>query len=393
MSLPTSEEAKPPATPATPIAQQETTSTVGEETISSAFPKFLGDQQQTVEPSSAIKESTASLFQEVLIHHPQSSGPPSSVEDQLRKQITGLEDEIRQFKLEQEPSRGLVKHTLLQEELAQLREKNLNLRVDLQLAHEKHQALESEHHKYKKQMKRFLEKAMKNLSTGLDLSKGGSADPGLTTEGVVAGASLAPQQSISNTIVEKIGGTPSAFQFGAIGSTGASLPVQPNIFGQPPATGASPSFLGPLGSNNPFPSMFGDPKETIQQEAHTKFLLISTPGFCNNQEQSFEEARLRRYVLHNDRNVPSWTPNWPDICRSLKAPAPHGPVGGASSSKGFFQKGKKGKNRTEGGRRERQTPGSIDTADAISWDFSKPAKPEGDGTANMTPADNNTGKD
>lgn len=201
MSPPVFEGAKSPASSATLNAQQESTSSVGKELVSSASPEFLVDQQQ-------------------------NSGLSSSVEDQLRRQVTGLEDRIRQFKVNQDPSCQFVKHSLLQEELARLREKNLDLRVDLQVAQEKHQALESEHHKYKRQMKKVLGEAIKNLSMGLDVSKEGSGNAGLTTEGVTPQPSLPPEQSVSCPTAEKTGVTPSAFQCSVTGSTGESSLVR-----------------------------------------------------------------------------------------------------------------------------------------------------------------------
>ena len=362
MSPPTSEEAKSPASPATLITQQEDTSGVGKEPVPSAFSEHLVDQQK-------------------------NAGPSNSVEDQLRRQITGLEDKIRQFKINQDPSCAFVKHSLLQEELAQVRENNLNLRVDLQVAKEKHQALKREHQKYKPQMKKVLEKAIKNLSRGLDLSKGGSGNAGLTTEGVAPQSSLRPQQSISYPTAEKTSVTPSAFQFSFTGSTGESSLVQTNTFGQIPAPGTYAGFTDFLNITEPFPSLFGDPKEMIQPLGDDMVVLISTPGSCHGQEQSFEEARLRRYELYNDKTAPSWTPRWLETFGGSEAPAPQISFCDALSSGGFFQK------RKEGGRREGQTPDSIDTAGANSVVSFKPVKPEGDGTVNMTPANDYTGKD
>lgn len=358
MSPPAFEGAKSPAASATLNAQQESTSSVGKELVPSASPEFLVDQQQ-------------------------NSGLSSSVEDQLRRQVTGLEDRIRQFKVDQDPSCQLVKHSLLQEELAQLREKNLDLRVDLQVAQEKHRALKSEHHEYKRQMKKVLGKAIKNLSMGLDVSKEGSGNAGLTTEGVTPHSSLPPEQSVSCPTAEKTGVTPSAFQCSVTGSTGESSLVRTSTFGQLAAPGTSAGFPDSMKINKPFPSLFGDPKEMIQPLGE---VLISTPGFCHGQEQSFEEARLRRYELYNDKPVRSGTPKWLEKFGNSKAPAPKTSFCDTLSSGGFFQA------RKEGGRREHQTPGSVDTTGAIDRDFPKPAKPEGDGTADMKPANNNTGK-
>ncbi len=225
-----------------------------------------------------------------------------------------------------------MKYTLLCEELAQLREKTLDLRVELQVAQEgqrllegklkKHLALESEHEK----CKTMMQKAIENLSLGLGLSNGESANLGLSA-GVTAGASLPQRQSVSRLALEKAYGTPSALQIGnethpsgfLSGSSGGS-PVQANIFGQPPIRsstaqhlfvppGASqtsqpyspmPPFLGSTPSALLPQLMFGDPEpnKKIQIKCDEGMVLLSTPGFCNGEEQSFEEARLRRYEFY-----------------------------------------------------------------------------------------------
>lgn len=153
-----------------------------------------------------------------LIDPQQTVGPSSAVEDQPRKQIAGLEDEVRQPKLNQDPHCEAVKYALLQEELDQFRERNLNLHVGLQVAqeyrqllkerHEKHHALASEHERCKK----LMQKAIENLSTGFDLSTREPANLGLTVEGVAPDASLLPPPNVSSTPVEKASRTPSAFQ-------------------------------------------------------------------------------------------------------------------------------------------------------------------------------------
>ena len=184
-------EAKSRASPATKIARQETTSSAVENPTASVI-----DQQQTAGPPSVVEKSTSSISPEPLINSRQNSGLSSSVEDQLRKQITGLEDEICQLKINQDPSRELVKHAF-REALAQLRKKNLNLRIDLKTARKKHQALESEHDRCKKQMEKAI---IRNLSTSLNHSKGESASPGQATEGAIPAASLPPKQSVRDTI-------------------------------------------------------------------------------------------------------------------------------------------------------------------------------------------------
>lgn len=62
-----------------------------------------------------------STFPAALIDPQQTVGPSSAVEDQPRKQIAGLEDEVRQPKLNQDPHCEAVKYALLQEELGKLR--------------------------------------------------------------------------------------------------------------------------------------------------------------------------------------------------------------------------------------------------------------------------------
>ena len=45
---------------------------------------------------------------------------------------------------------------------------------------------------------------------------------------------------------------------------------------------------------------FGDPYLAIHIEGRGPVNLISTPGMCNDREQSFEEARLRHYKFRID---------------------------------------------------------------------------------------------
>ena len=374
------------------IALQEPASSACETPISSASPAISIDQQQNAGPSSVLGKGIPSNLQEPSINHLQSSGPSSSVEDQLREKITKLEDEIRQFKLKQDPSREIVKHTLLQEELAQLREKNLNLRVDLQIAHDEHQSVRRGYFEIKKRMEKAMKKATRYLSMGLDLSEGDSASPGQSTEGAIPAASLPPKQSVGNPKVEKTSGTPSALSTGVTGSTGGGLPVQASIFDHDPVNDISACFVGPLIVNKPIPCYFGDPEPTIQPEGQKHFFLVSTPGSCNDQEQSFEEARLRHYELCNGKIVPSRTPKWLDLSGKSKPPTPHESFDGASLSEGPFQQSKKGEIGEEGGDRKGQSLGNMDTAGANSGDPFKPAKHEGDTTASVTSPSSNNGK-
>ena len=213
--------------------------------MSSASLTALIEQQETA--SSDVEGTVSSASPAILFDKQHAAGPSSTVEDQLRSQIDGLEDEVRQLKLDQDPNREAVKYTLLQDELVQLREEIFNLRVDLQVAQEKHRlleekyqelhTLESEHQRCQKLMR----KAIENLSSGLDISNGESANLGLTTEGVTLGASLYSRKSVCNPPAEKARGTPGASQIGReihpsgflASSTSRGSPVQANIFGQP----------------------------------------------------------------------------------------------------------------------------------------------------------------
>ena len=269
-------------------------------------PAALIDQQQTAGPSSAFRKATSSLSSAVLIDQQQTAGPSSAVEDELRKQIAGLEDEIRQLRLSQDPKREAVKYALLQDELAQLRKNNLNLRVELQVAQEVHQALEEKREKYHalesehERCKNLMQKAMENLSSGLVFLNGESANLGLITERVAPGALLPPQQSLSSPPGKKTSGshfiTPGASQKGQ-----PHAPTSP-FHGSTPSSSrpeVKPLFIvTTLKVNKPASSMFGDPEQTVQSESSVeKFTFFNTPGSYNNQEQSFEEARLRRYEL------------------------------------------------------------------------------------------------
>ena len=270
-------------------------------------PAALIDQQQTAGPSSAFRKATSSASSAALIDQQQTAGPSSAVEDELRKQIAGLEDEIRQLRL----GREAVKYTLLQDELAQLRENNLNLRVELQVAQEVHQALEEKHEKYHalesehERCKNLMQQAIENLSSGLVFLNGESANLGLITERVAPGALLPPQQSLSSPPGKKTSGS----HFITPGASQKSQPHTPTS----PFHGSTPSSSRPevnplfivtsktasaLKVNKAAPSMFGDPEPTVQSESSgEKITLFNTPGSYKNQEQSFEEARLRRYKL------------------------------------------------------------------------------------------------
>ena len=181
MSPRDSEEAMSSASPITSVDRQQTagpSSVVGENIAcaspttfvdqqqsaespsvveSSASPAALNDQQQSAESPNVVESSASSA---ALNNQQQSAESPSvvessacpaalkdrdgtvgsssAVEDELREQIAGLKDDIRELKLKQDLKPEAVKHKLLQEEVAQLREKNPDLRVELQVAQEKH---------------------------------------------------------------------------------------------------------------------------------------------------------------------------------------------------------------------------------------------------------------
>ena len=392
-----------PVASATFTAQQETASSAIEKSVSVASTEISVHQQQTAEATNTVEKTISSNCQAPSLNHLQHSEPSDSTEDQLPKLITGLGDNIRQSNLNQDPKREVVKHKLLQEELAQLREENINLRVDLQLTREKLQLLESEHReckKRKKQMgratkkavKKAVKKAIRNLSTGIDLPEGGSADSEVTTGGVVAGVSLPPQRPADDPTVEKSSSTLSSFQARVTGSTDGGTPVQAKFFGQSLMTDTSLGFFGSPGVNRPLPSMTGDPVRMIQALGGNAFGILSTPGSYNDQEQSFEEARLRRYEMSNIKAVPSQTPNGLEPFGNFIVPTPHKSFNRPSLLDFVVQQSKKRKIGNDAEDREGQTPGSMDVAGANGVDSSKPAGPQGTRIASMTPAISDTGK-
>lgn len=394
MSLQVSARALSPALPPTLNAQQETASNADGEPSPTSSTEVSIHQQQTAEATNGVKKTMSSNCQAPSLNHLQLSEPSNSTKDQLPKLITGLDDKIRQSKPTQDAKREVVKHTLLQEELAQLREENLNLRVDLQLARDKHQLLESQHNeckKRKKKMGKAMKKAIRKLSTGLDLPEGGSADPELTTGSVVAGLSLPPQRPADDPTVEKSSSTLIGFQAGITGSTDGGTTVQAKVFGQSLMTNTSPGFFGSLGVNKPLPSLTGDPARLIQAESKSSWVIMSTPGSYNGQEQSFEEARLRRYAMSNIKAVQSQIPKGLESFGSFNVPARLNSLNGRSSSKRVDQQSIKRKIGNDAEDREEQTPGSTDVAGAKGVD-SFLAGTQGAPLANMTPAISDTGK-
>lgn len=411
------------ASPANLIGQQQTAGqfNVVEKASSFGSTAALVDQQQSAVSSSIIEGPTYSASPASLIDQQQTAGPSSAVEDQLRKQIAGSEDEIRHLKLNQDPNIEAVKYTLLCEELAQLREKTLDLRVELQVAQEgqrllegklkKHLALESEHEK----CKTMIQKAIENLSLGLGLSNGESANLRLSA-GVTADASLPQRQSVSRLALEKACGTPSALQIGnethpsgfLSGNSGGS-PVQANIFGQSPIRPSTAQYLFvPPGASqtsqphSPMPPFlvstpsaflpqltFGDPepRKRFRISYNKGTVSFSFPGFYNGEEQSFEEARLRRYEFYKH-------PELSELFGTSKAFTPRTLFNGSPLPLGqsFFQQSNKRKIGNEMGGWEGQPPRSVDTAGASSEGFRNRAKPEGDATTNVTSAIKDTGK-
>ena len=386
-----------PASPPILIAQQGTASSVDGKPSSTASTEASNHQQQTAEATNGFQKTISSNCQAPSLNHLQHSELSNFTEDQLPKLITGLDDNIRQSKPNQDPKREVVMHKMLHEELVQLREENLNLRVDLQLAREKHQLLESKHHeckkrkKYKKQMRKAMMKAIRNLSTGLDLPDGGSAGPELTTGGVVAGVSLPQQQPADDPTVEKSSSTLSAFQAGVTGSTDGGTPAQAKFFDQSLMIDISPGFFGSPGVNRPLPPMTGDPVRMIQALGGNAFGTMSTPGSYNDQEQSFEEVRLRRHEMSNIRAVPSQTPKGLEFFGNFLIPAAHKSSKRPSLLEIVVQQSKKRKIGNDAEDREGQSLGGMDVVGAIGVDSSKPAGPRGTRIANMTPAIRDTG--
>lgn len=199
-------------------------------------PTTLTKQQQTVAPSGTAEDQQ------------QTEAPCSAIEDQLKKEVAGLEAEIRQLKRNQDPAREGVRHTLVQEELAQIRETNLNLRVELQVAQKGHRVLEEKYHALVRQHERcieFVQKAVENLSTGLELSNRDS------TNVVASGFPTGTQSKKEN-------------HPWALPTDSAAKGSSANIFGQPsirtPVEQPFSSTPGPFQNNrtrlstSPFPS-------------------------------------------------------------------------------------------------------------------------------------------
>ena len=388
MSPQASERAKSPTQPAstlTILAQQHYASNGVGKTIATASTEVSTRQQETAEATNGSEKNLSSDSQALSISHPQHSGPPNSTEDQLPTLITGLDGKDHQSKLDRNPSRELVKHTLLQEELAQVREENLNLRVDLQWTREKHTILESEYReckKRKKQIERAMKKAMRKLSTGLGLALGGSTEPGQGTKGVLPDVSIPPQEPINNPTVEKASDTPNLFQTAVTSDTAGGTPVQTNIFGQGLRNNSSlaakkissnasqANVTGNTGGDTPVrPNIFGQG-------------LGSNTSFG-----SFGSRAVKRPFSSMFGDVPSQTPKWPESFGTSKTPAP---LKSINQFKEFVPRGKARRieDNAEGG--EGQTPRSEDVTVADSKDPSKPTGSEGAGVAKETSASSGT---
>ena len=225
--------------------QNAEVSKVGEEATSSASPSTSNGQQQTVGDSSVAEEAILSPPAALIDH--ENAGP--STEDQLRKQIARLEDDIHQLKLDQGPNREAVKHTLLRDDLAQLREENLNLRVELQVAQESVRVLEKKLEKHQvmgsefETCKQWMQKAIDDLSTGLELSNNKSPNLGLATKAVPFDASLLPQQPVSSGLVETATSVSNPFESKRdkssstppTSSTDTNTSIKFGTFNQPPS--------------------------------------------------------------------------------------------------------------------------------------------------------------
>ena len=270
-----------------------------EEGTSSASPSTPIGQQQTAGDSSVTEEAFFSPTAALIDH--QNAG--SSTEDQLRKKMGRLEDEIHKLKLDQDPKREAVKHTLLRDELAQLREENLNLRVELQVAQESVRLLEKKLEKHQvlgselEGCKQLMQKAIDGLSTGFELSNEKSPNLGLATTAAPFGASLLPQQSVSSGPVETAARVSNPFDSKKdkssstfpTSTTNTNTSIKLDTFGLPPSHTAagfddSPQRYKPA-------LRYGDTGKSVQQEDDK-----NTPHW---QNQSVEEARLRHYEHYN----------------------------------------------------------------------------------------------
>ena len=331
--------------------QNAKVSKLGKEGTSSASPSTSTGQQQTAGDSSVAEEVMSSSPAASIDQ--KSAGPSTTVEGQLRKRIARLEADIHQLKLDQDPNREGLKHTFLRDELAQLREKNLDLRVELQVAQENVRSLEKKLEKHQvlgselERCKQLMQKAIDGLSTGFKISNTKSPNLGLATEAVQSGASLLPQQPVISGPVETATFVSHAFESNRdtssttfpTSSTDSNTLIKFSTFGLPPSHPSQVLFSPPSASQTdqpptvpPFPGTasastfsafhplatkassavtstatgfpdspqvhipaprYGDTGNSVQQEHDG-----SMPHW---QNESFEEARLRHYEHSNGR--------------------------------------------------------------------------------------------
>lgn len=306
-------------------------------------PATLIDQQQTGASPSAVEDQQQNVV------------PSTAVEDQLRKEIAGLEAEIRQLKLNQDPTREGVKHTLLREELAQIREINLNLRIELQVAQDGHRLLEEKYHGLEAKhgrCRKSMQKAIEDLSASLEPSNGASTNvvasgppnavqikvedhpPTFPIARSIQGspATIFGQPSIRSPAEQPLSFTPGPFQ-----NIQAHRPTSPF-----PSSCVTPRhFLAKV--IKPAPPMFGNPKETIHNKSTVdgeKF-TTNSPEFWKIQQRSFEEASRRDKTPDLGKINPSTTPN--SMFNHISAPSTS--LGRASSfpGPGTLEQGKKRK--------------------------------------------------
>lgn len=91
------------------------------------------------------------------------------------------------------------------------------------------------------------------------------------------------------------------------------------------ATGTAAGLRNPPQVGELALSTFGDPEQTIVPGVpDTTCVFVSPPSLHNREEQSFEEAWLRRYEFYDGESEPLVTPKWPETTFGhCKAPAPY----------------------------------------------------------------------
>ena len=331
--------------------QNAEVSKLGEKGTSLNSPSTSTGQQQSAGDSSVAKEVMSSSPAALIDQ--KSAGPSTTVEGQLRKQIARLEADIHQLKLDQDPNREALRHTFLRDELAQLREKNLDLRVELQVAQEDVRSLEKKLEKHQvlgselERCKQLMQKAIDGLSTGFKLSNTKSPNLGLATEAVQSGASLLPQQPVSSGPVETATLVSHAFESNSdtssstfpTSSTDTNTFIGFGPFGPPPSHPSQVLFFPPSASQTDQPPTVPPFSGTASASTFSAFHPLATKassavtstaaGFPDSpqghrpaprygdtgksvqqehdgsiphwQNESFEEARLRHYEHSNGR--------------------------------------------------------------------------------------------